>query len=185
MTLAGFVTPQSVASLVIRGHIKVYSNMFWTHCGNHLGTCLGRKRPGLDHPHPRSCNRHHLKHQESYWKMPLSIMIGVSSLTPMMRGNDADPVEYRPLGKEWRLALNPQDSWHIAGQDLILHCNQTPPESFAPHLFFTTISEINVHVSKRWFESRDEPPSIETNFGDFPTISDEKFFANVSRSDWR
>lgn len=29
----------------------------------------------------------------------------------------------------------------------------------------------------------DEPPSIETNFGDFPTISDEKFFANVSRSD--
>ena len=52
----------------------------------------------------------------------------------MMRGNEAYPVEYRPLDRESRPVLNPQDSWHIASQDLILHCNQTPPESFVPHL---------------------------------------------------
>ena len=46
----------------------------------------------------------------------------------MMRGSDANPVEYRPLGRESRPVLNPPDSWHIANQDLILHCNQTPPE---------------------------------------------------------
>ena len=46
----------------------------------------------------------------------------------MMRGNDTNPVECRPLGKESRPVLNPQDSWHIGGQDSILHCNQTPPE---------------------------------------------------------
>ena len=46
----------------------------------------------------------------------------------MTQGNDANPVEYRPLDRESRPALNPQDSSNIAGQDLILHCNQTPPE---------------------------------------------------------
>ena len=46
----------------------------------------------------------------------------------MMRGNDANPVGYRPLGRESRPVLNPQDSWRIAGQDSILHCNHTPPE---------------------------------------------------------
>lgn len=65
-------------------------------------------------------------------------MIDVNSL-PMNigKGNNAYPVEYRPLGRESRLVLNPQslqDSWHIVSRDLILHCNQTLPEWFAPHL---------------------------------------------------
>lgn len=55
----------------------------------------------------------------------------------MMRENHANPEEDRPLGRESHPVLNlpsSPDSWHIASRDWILHCNQTPPEWFAPHL---------------------------------------------------
>ena len=48
---------------------------------------------------------------------------------------NANPEEYRPLGRESRPVLSPLGSWHIASLDWILHCNQTPPEWFALHLF--------------------------------------------------